>query len=166
VEPTIYPNDQIAIKLGLEVSSVVKEITSKAGTVSYQIGARSASTLLRLNDGETQILGGLINDEDRKTALRFPGLGEMPILGHLFSNRNDNNQKTELVLSIRPRIVRNLIPPAELPDKFWSGTENTPRLRPPLLSSPTAPGGPGNEVPPPEPPAPPISSPANAEAPP
>lgn len=136
VEPVIYPDNQIMIKLTLEVSSVVKEITSKSGSVSYQIGARTASTVLRLRDGETQVLGGLINDEDRNAANRFPGLGQLPILNMLFASRSDNNQKTELVLSIRPRIIRALAPPAELPGKFWSGTEATPALRAPHLSGP------------------------------
>lgn len=128
VEPTIYPNDEIAIKLALEVSSVVKEIVSKAGTVSYQIGGRNAATVLRLKDGETQVLGGLINDDDRHNANRFPGLGRLPVIGRLFSRQNDNNQKTELVLSITPRIVRGLAPPTQVPGEFWSGTENHPRL--------------------------------------
>ena len=139
VEPIIYPDDQVSIKLSLEVSSVLKEIVSKTGSVSYQIGARTASTVLRLRDGETQVLGGLINDEDRKTANRFPGLGALPVLNTLFASQSDNNQKTELVLSIRPRIVRNLAPPADLPAKYWSGTESTPALRKPHLTAPSPP---------------------------
>lgn len=131
VEPTIYPNDEISIKLALEVSSVVKEVVSKAGTVSYQIGGRNAATVLRLKDGETQVLGGLINDDDRRTANRLAGLGRLPVLGRLFASENNNNQKTELVLSITPRIVRGLAPPAQVPGEFWSGTENDPRLLPP-----------------------------------
>lgn len=147
VEPTIYPNDEIAIKLALEVSSVVKEIVSKAGTVSYQIGGRNAATVLRLKDGETQVLGGLINDDDRQNANRFPGLGRLPVIGRLFSRQNDNNQKTELVLSITPRIVRGLTPPAQVPGEFWSGTENHPRLwsapaAPAVPSEPSAPTAP------------------------
>lgn len=130
VEPTIYPNDEISIKLALEVSSVVKEVVSKAGSVSYQIGGRNAATVLRLKDGETQILGGLINDDDRRSANRFPLLSLLPIVGRLFASENNNNQKTELVLSITPRIVRALVPPASVPGEFWSGTENDPRLRP------------------------------------
>ena len=132
VEPTIFPNDEISIKLALEVSSVVKEIVSKAGTVSYQIGSRNASTVLRLKDGETQILGGLINDDDKKTASRFPGLSLLPIIGRLFASESNNNQKTELVLSVTPRIVRGLVPPSQVPGEFWSGTENDPRLRSPI----------------------------------
>lgn len=128
VEPTIYPNDEISIKVALEVSSVTKEIISKAGTVSYQIGGRNASTVLRLKDGETQILGGLINDQDVSAANRFPGLGDLPVLGRLFSSQKDSRDKTELVLSITPRLVHGLAPPPQVPSEFWSGTESDPRL--------------------------------------
>ena len=135
VEPTIYADDQVAIKMSLEVSSVVKQLTSKDGTTVYQIGSRNASTVLRLKDGETQILAGLINGNDSKNANRLPGLGDFPILGRLFSSQKDNTQKTELVLSITPRLIRGLAPPLTVPSKFWYGTENNPRLKPLGLSS-------------------------------
>jgi len=130
VEPTIYPDDEIAIRLSLEVSSVVKEIVSKAGSLSYQIGSRNASTVLRLKDGETQILGGLINKKDAVTSNRVPGLGDLPILGRLFSSQKDDDQKTELVLSITPRLVRGIAPPPNSPTEFWTGTESNARMRP------------------------------------
>ena len=127
VEPTIFPNDEISIRLALEVSSVTKEIVSKSGTTSYQIGGRNASTVLRLKDGETQILGGLINDQDIQTANRLPGLGDLPVLGRLFGSQKDTHDKTELVLSITPRLVRGIAPPVGFSSEFWSGTENDPR---------------------------------------
>ena len=145
VEPTIFPNDEISIKLALEVSSIIKEIVSKSGTTSYQLGSRNASTVLRLKDGETQILGGLITDQDVQTANRVPFLGDLPILGRLFASQKDSKDKTELILSITPRLVRGLAPPALVPNEFWSGTENDPRLHPasrsirgPEVSSPDA----------------------------
>jgi general secretion pathway protein D len=130
VEPTIYPDNEVAIKVGLEVSSVVKQLKSSTGSITYQIGGRNASTVLRLKDGETQVLGGLINDEDRRSANRLPGLGDIPILGRLFSSQLDDNQKTELVLSITPRLVRGIAPPEHVPSEFWSGTENNLRIKP------------------------------------
>lgn len=139
VEPTIYPDDEISIKIALEVSSVVKEVTSKAGSLSYQIGSRNASTVLRLKDGETQILGGLINDSERKSAQRVPGLGDLPVVGRLFASQKDDNQKTELVLSITPRLVRGLVPPTHVPTEFWSGTENNPMLKPLAALATTSP---------------------------
>jgi general secretion pathway protein D len=145
VEPTIFPNDEISIKLALEVSSVTKEIVSKSGTTTYQIGGRNASTVLRLKDGETQILGGLITDQDVQSANRVPFLGDLPVLGRLFSSQKDSKDKTELILSITPRLVRGIAPPALVPNEFWSGTENDPRLNPANISSrvPEAPTPPG-----------------------
>jgi general secretion pathway protein D len=134
VEPTVAPDDEVTIKLGLEVSSVVKEIKSAGGSTAFQIGTRNANTVLRLRDGETQILGGLISNEDRSAANRVPGIGDLPVAGRLFSSQRDDFQRTELVLAITPRIVR----PAARPDiaqaELWIGSENNIRLR----NAPTA----------------------------
>ena len=81
VEPLIYLEDEVGIKVGLEVSNIAREIrTVGSNTLTYQIGTRNATTVLRLRDGETQILAGLISDEDRKPRPRA-GLGDLPYLG-------------------------------------------------------------------------------------
>ena len=124
VEPLIHLRDEVGIKVGLEVSNIVREIVSStSNTRTYQVGTRNAATVLRLKDGETQILAGLISDEDRRTANRVPGLGNLPVLGRLFSDTHETRGKTEIVLLITPRLVRML----ELPDnrviEFSAGTE-------------------------------------------
>lgn len=124
VEPTVYLDDEVAIKVNLEVSNLVREITSKSGALSYQIGTRGANTILRLKDGETQILAGLINDEDRSSANKVPGLGEIPILGRLFGSQKDDTQRNEILLSITPRVVRGLRRPDLSMAEFESGTES------------------------------------------
>ncbi|MBL0943575.1 MAG: secretin and TonB N-terminal domain-containing protein [Hydrogenophaga sp.] len=111
VEPNVYLDNEVAIKVALEVSSVVREITGPANALAYQIGTRSAGTVLRLRDGETQVLAGLISDEERSNANRLPGLGDVPVLGRLFSSTRDNSGKTEIVLLITPRVVRNVARP-------------------------------------------------------
>lgn len=111
VEPNVYLDDEVGIKVQMEVSSVTREVTGPAGSLAYQIGTRSAATVLRLRDGETQVLAGLISDEERSSANRLPGLGDIPTLGRLFSSTRDNNSKTEIVLLITPRIVRNVSRP-------------------------------------------------------
>lgn len=123
VEPSIYLDDEVAIKVGLEVSNLVREVTSKSGTLSYQIGTRGANTVLRLRDGETQILAGLISDEDRNTANKVPALGELPVAGRLFGSHKDDTVRSEILLSITPRIVRSLQRPDLLSAEFDSGTE-------------------------------------------
>lgn len=132
VEPNIYLDEEVAIKINLEVSNLVREILSKSGTLSYQIGTRGANTTLRLKDGETQILAGLISDEDRSTANKVPGLGEMPLFGRLFGSQKDDTQRSEILLSITPRIVRSIRRPDMLAAEFESGTESVigaPNLR-------------------------------------
>lgn len=126
-EPQVYANSEIGIKIALEVSNIAKVFTDSNGGRSYQIGTRNATSNLRLKDGETQILGGLITDDDRNTADTIPGLGHLPIIGHLFGNNAGSKSRSEIVLTITPRIVRNL--PQRTPDvkNIFSGTLNTPR---------------------------------------
>jgi general secretion pathway protein D len=124
VEPLIHLDDEVGIKVALEVSNIAAEVRSPgSSTLAYQIGTRNASTVLRLRDGETQILAGLISDEDRRSADRVPGLGNMPVIGRLFSNTRDSVAKSEIVLLITPRLVRTLARPEVRAAEFAAGTE-------------------------------------------
>lgn len=125
VEPDIHLRDEIGLKISMEVSSLVSSVRTNNGSQAYQIGTRNFSSALRLRDGETQILAGLISDEDRSSANRIPLLGDLPILGRLFSNQTDNRQKTEIVLSITPHLIRNIQRANPALESFWSGTETT-----------------------------------------
>lgn len=130
VEPTVYADDEVAIRVALEVSALGSAVKTSSGTLAYQIGTRNASTLLRLRDGETQMLGGLISREDRTKASRIPGAGDLPVLGRLFSSQQDNSLRTELVLAITPHILRNIRHPEANETELWVGTEMAPKLRP------------------------------------
>jgi general secretion pathway protein D len=159
VEPLISLEDEIGIKVGLEVSNIVREVRPPGSTsLVYQIGTRSAATNLRLRDGETQVLAGLISDDDRHIADRVPGLGELPVLGRLFSHTTDNKNRTEIVLLITPRLMRTLARPDAGSVEFAAGTEastGTPRLGAAPLSIPVIPpGAPQGEAPAPA--APPV----------
>lgn len=123
VEPMVHLDGDVGIKVGLEVSNIVQQIKSSTGTLTYQIGSRNANTVLRLKDGETQVLAGLISDEDRQGANKVPGLGDLPLLGRLFSSRHDELSKTEIVLLITPRVVRNVERPELAQGEFYAGTE-------------------------------------------
>jgi general secretion pathway protein D len=131
VEPTVYADDEVAIKISLEVSTLGAAVRTNSGTQAFQIGTRNASTLLRLHDGETQLLAGLISKDDRTSSSRVPGVGDLPILGRLFSNQLDNGQRTELVLAITPRILRNIRRPDANETELLVGTDAAPRLRSP-----------------------------------
>jgi general secretion pathway protein D len=124
VEPYIYSENDVGIKINMEVSNIAKEISNKnTGDVLYQIGTRSASTSLRLKDGETQVLAGLISDQERSSGDKVPGLGQTPLLGKLFSNNTSNNTKSEIVLSITPHIIRGQNSIANTMRDIWSGTD-------------------------------------------
>ncbi|HNB64999.1 MAG TPA: general secretion pathway protein GspD [Rhodocyclaceae bacterium] len=139
VEPSVHMDDDVAIKVNLEVSSVVKEVTGPSNSIAYQVGTRSASTSLRLKDGETQVLAGLISDEERSSAARLPGLGEVPALGRLFSSQRDVENKTEIILLITPRVVRNVTKPGLASATQAAGTEAAVGVSA-LSIGPTAPG--------------------------
>jgi general secretion pathway protein D len=135
VEPMIYLEDDVGIKIGLEVSNIVREIKSTSGSLVYQVGTRNAATTLRLKDGETQVLAGLISDEDRRSAVQIPGLGSLPFLGRLFGSNQDTRNKTEIVLLITPRVVRNLARPELRFEEFPGGTEAAAGAPPMILQS-------------------------------
>jgi len=124
VEPRITLDDYVNIRVALEVSSLGTKTTLTNGSTVYQIGTRNASTILRLKDGETQVLAGLISDDERNSANKLPGLGDIPLLGRLFSNQSDSKSKTEIVLAITPRVLSNLHRPESEIIEYWSGTES------------------------------------------
>jgi general secretion pathway protein D len=130
VQPTVHLDSDVAIKINLEVSSLLKQIQTASGTIAYEIGTRNANTVLRLKDGETQILAGLIQDTDTRTANKIPGLGDIPVLGHLFGTHHTDREKDEIVLSITPRIIRMQPRPASDNTEFWYGSESRTRTAP------------------------------------
>ncbi|GAB3468171.1 tetratricopeptide repeat protein [Massilia terrae] len=130
VEPTIYLNNEIGIRISLEVSNLIDTITTKTGTTAYRIGTRSAATILQLKDGENQVLAGLIQNDDRSSGTKLPGLGDLPLLGRLFGSSQDTRNRSEVVLSITPHLVRNLQRPSASSSEFSAGTETSFRRRP------------------------------------
>ncbi len=137
VEPTVQLDGDVTIKIALEVSNLLREVPGPAGALAYQVGTRLTSTSLRLHDGETQVIAGLINDEERKRANGVPGLAELPLVGRLFGVHSDGRAKTEIVMLITPRIVRNLVPPGVREATLAAGTDSAPGA-PTLRLSPRA----------------------------
>jgi general secretion pathway protein D len=130
IEPQVHAEADVGIKLNLEVSNIAKEIPGPNGSLAYQIGTRSAQTSLRLRDGETQVLAGLLNDSERSSGSKVPGLGQLPVLGKLFGSERRDAGKTEIVLSITPRIVRPFGASSAVHRNVSTGTEATVRATP------------------------------------
>jgi general secretion pathway protein D len=131
VEPTINLDNSALVKLGLEVSALGENL----GTVdepAYRIGTRNADTVMLLRDGETAILGGLIRDEERNTRLKVPGLGDIPVVGSLFTSYDNAGGRTDVLLTITPRVVRGWEAQSRASQEFYSGTETLYRNAPVL----------------------------------
>ncbi|WP_285420051.1 secretin N-terminal domain-containing protein [Pseudomonas sp. efr-133-TYG-5] len=137
VQPTVHLNNEVAIKIALEVSNATPLEPTRQGTIPVQVDTRNAQTSLRLHDGETQILAGLMRNDHGATGNKIPGLGDIPGLGRLFGSNKDTIGKSELVLSITPRIVRNL--PYQSPSdmEFPTGTETSMHIQAPDRSMQT-----------------------------
>lgn len=136
VEPQVKLFGEVDIKVGLEVSNVVEKTTTANGTLAYRLGTRNANAVLQLRDGETQVLAGLISDEDRRGLAAVPGMSRLPVLGSAFSSRKDESSRTEVVLLITPHIVRNLTPPAGALSRYPSGPAASPGAAPLQLPTP------------------------------
>jgi general secretion pathway protein D len=123
-EPTIHLDNSVTVKLGLEVSSLGQNLGT-ASQPAYSIGSRNAETYMMLRDGETAILGGLIRDDERDTRVKIPGLGDIPVLGALFTSYDDSAGRTDVLLTITPHVVRGWEVQQQSDREFFSGTENT-----------------------------------------
>jgi general secretion pathway protein D len=136
-EPTIQLNNEISIKLNLEVSSIITKETvggKDSATTVVTIGTRNIDTVLSLKDNETSVIGGLIQRSDSNDKQKVYFLGDIPILGALFTNTNSSRDKTELMLAITPRLVRGIPVPLPGLESFASGKEDHPSLVRPLSS--------------------------------
>lgn len=102
IVPRIHHNDEITLELSLQLSAISG--TGFGGLPTF--GNRSVNTVLRLRDGETSLLAGLIREEERTSLTGTPGLSKIPVLGRIFSVNKEEATKTDIVLTLTPRIVR------------------------------------------------------------
>ncbi len=135
-EPTIQLNNEISIKLSLEVSSILSQdkVGSDGLTTVVTIGTRNLETILSLKDNETSIIGGLIQRNDNNSKNKFYLLSDLPLIGPLFTNANSTKSKTELMLAITPRLIRGISVPLPGLAAFGSGKEEHPTLIKPMSS--------------------------------
>ncbi len=134
VEPTIHLDHTSTVKVVLEVSSLGQNVGT-AAEPAFSIGTRNAETFMTLRDGETAILGGLIQDEERKNRIKLPGVGDVPLVGSLFTSHDDEKKRTDVLLTITPRVVRGWQIPAKSSLAFFSGSEQTYSSSPVVTAS-------------------------------
>jgi general secretion pathway protein D len=133
LKPHVYLEGDVGIELNLEVSTILGQVTppgNSSGTVAYDIGTRDVTTNLRLRDGETQILGGLIQDTETISANKVPGIGEFPVLDRIFGSNSHEDKKTEIVMTITPHILRAPTVADSRAREMFTGTESAVRSAP------------------------------------
>ena len=143
ITPRMHHDDAVSLALKIELSSISG--TGFGGLPTF--GSRSIDTVIRLKDGETNMLAGLIRDEERTSLASIPGLGDIPVLGRLFGYNRKETQETDIILTLTPRIVRVLNLTAEDLQPFRMGRDggapvtDIPTLLPIPLPLPKPPGG-------------------------
>jgi general secretion pathway protein D len=104
ITPRMHHDDAVSLALKVELSSISG--VGFGGLPTF--GSRSISTVIRLKDGETNMLAGLIRDEERKSFATIPLLGDIPVIGRLFGYNHRETTETDIILTLTPRIVRVL----------------------------------------------------------
>ncbi|MDH4079422.1 MAG: hypothetical protein OEU68_06360 [Nitrospira sp.] len=125
VEPSIRLGNELSLKIKVEVIRVGDQVTLQASPLiqQFKFGNRSAETTLNMRDGETIVIGGLLQEEDRRTRVTIPWVGDLPLIGNLLSSFKTERVTTEVILTITPRIAQPPLPPGSTNQAFWSGTE-------------------------------------------
>jgi general secretion pathway protein D len=123
IEPRVHHNQEITLKLRVEVSNISGFIGAAGGQQQPRIGTRSIESTIRLRDGETNMIAGLIRTDESDSNTGIPGLSDLPILGHIFGFKANDRSRTDLILTLTPHIVRQ----AEITEEdllpIWVGTE-------------------------------------------
>lgn len=127
VEPTIHLANELSLKMKIEVVRLGEQVVLQANPpiTQFKFGNRSAETMLSVKDGETIVLGGLLQEEDRRTKVTIPWLGDLPFIGNLISSFKTQRVTTEVILTLTPHIVQSMTPPVPSKQTFWSGTDST-----------------------------------------
>jgi general secretion pathway protein D len=146
LEPRVHHNKEVTLKVSVEISQVTSAVETVSGQSQPIIGTRNVQTVIRLRDGETNLLAGLIRQEEKDTLSGVIGLSEIPGVNKVFGNTDKNSLKTDIVMTLTPHIIR--IPDITEDDlaTLWVGTEENMALRGPTQSamgqSPFAPAEP------------------------
>ena len=145
ITPRMHHDDEVSLALKIDLSS----ISGKGFGDLPTFGSRQINTVIRLRDGETNMLAGLIRDEERTSLSGVPGLSDLPVIGKLFAYNHKETAETDIILTLTPRIVRVLNLSREDLQPFKVGRDSNapvsdvpPPLPMPLpLPAPTRPPG-------------------------
>jgi general secretion pathway protein D len=161
ITPRVHHDGDITLQLKVDISQV--------GPPGYQglptFNSRTVTSVIRLRDGETNILAGLIRDSERKSLTGLPGLASVPILGRIFARNQDEVEQTDIVMTLTPHVVRRPTLTEDDLRSFQLGGEASPLLFEAVPPAPTTTGTPPLRELRPEPIRPPAASPVPKDPP-
>jgi hypothetical protein len=120
ITPTIHSDGTITLKTNFELSFITSAGTS---TFPPTIGTRTVASVLRLKDGETNLLAGLLREEERKSLKGLPGITDIPFLRSLFASNSQEIFQTDIIFTITPRILSYPAFTESDLNAFWVGSE-------------------------------------------
>jgi general secretion pathway protein D len=128
VTPRVNDSGRVILDIEQEVSSVVKTTTS--GIDSPTIRQRKVKTSVVLTDGDALALGGLIQEREITGKTKVPVLGDVPLLGNAFRQKTNATSRTELIIFIRPRVIRDMQEARQVTQEFRKQLSiQAPRLK-------------------------------------
>ena len=129
IEPRVHHNKEVTLKLQIEISQITGYQDGGGGQRQPIIGTRTIESTIRLKDGETNFLAGLIRTDEVQGETGIPGLSDIPIIGRLFGKTTSNIKRSDVMLTLTPHIIRtpeitegDLMP-------IWVGTESNISFR-------------------------------------
>src|SRR5262249_28503635 len=127
ITPRVHAGREVTLKMSLDISAVTSHV-SIGGIDQPVIGQRKIEHEIRLKDGEVNLLGGILEDQQTKSLSGIPGLASVPILKYLFSQTNTEHRENEIVFALVPHIIRGP-EQSRSPDMLDIGTANAIELR-------------------------------------
>jgi general secretion pathway protein D len=129
IESRIHHNQEVTLDIHVEVSQVTGDVQGSQGTTQPIISTRNIESTIRLRDGETNFLAGLLRTDEINGQVGIPGLSDIPVIGRLFSKNSNQTQRTDLVITLTPHIVRTADVTEEDLAPIWVGTESNITFR-------------------------------------
>ena len=115
VLPHVHANGAIQLEIEQEISNVVNQTQQ---TLTPTISQRRVHSTVAVTSGQTVLLGGLISEQDQKTKAGIPGLNEIEFLGNLFGTTSRHKQRSEIIMFIKPQLVRNSVDARRVAEEF------------------------------------------------
>ena len=129
IEPRVHHNKEVTLKLQIEVSQITGFQDGGGGQKQPIIGTRTIESTIRLKDGETNFLAGLIRTDETQGESGIPGLSEIPFIGRLFGKTTSNLKRSDVMLTLTPHIIRTPEITAGDLMPIWVGTESNISFR-------------------------------------